>query len=1005
MPTNSSNDSPTIGEHNLVSDKGIVQILNVRNGQAVNVNQVVYVGVKTITLDQILKGCLLQVHSAISSIGRKYDPDLYVKRVLEKEIAQFLDKPGDLDEPNCYLLVAPAGSGKTNLLCDLARERVQLQPTILLLGGGCYLGSETGLLGSIRTELENASDDLKFQSASDAFHCLCKTSLELGRNALILVDAINEHEDPLQMRKALASLLAHASGKPIKLIITCRDYYWNIFEGQFWEGKTFNARPDDEKYESEQFYDFSLDEHRIAVNLYFQSYEITGNLSENALNQCRHPLLLRFFCEAYKGQNIGNGVIQDIRLKELFDQYWSKKLASIAERRIQQGEERLQEWLIEEVSSYLLHLASYMLYHNVRTIPLLELKMASGIEEDFASIRSIFGRIRDEYIILEEKQFGSRLKKTVHVAFVYEEFMEYVMALALIHEWDGKGISSEGILDHISELTKNYDSFAQIFGVIVYLALMLKESHQITLWSLLLKKGLEWQNAIFEAIRKLPVEQVDEGVFDVLAEMLRSEDTAVVLKVLDTLKVERIGKVAPKYFADLVGSLIRIGKTGVNPRFEGESLQISRRASLALRNLPAKLAVPFLVRGFFGMKSDVYTNSKKTLVEMGQSAVDPLISLFENRNLDDQLRSDMAEDDQQILGFGGVRASIAETLGEIGDSRAIPSLVNSLKTERDSWIFWHVRDALSKLRWRPTDDEQKAWYFASQRYYRECVNLCKPYALEPLLHMLDICRIHDDSRDEVVRALGELGNPGAVDPLLALLKETYVSKQAIIEALGKLRDPRAFEPLKAKLKSKSPKERHSAVIALGYFGDNRAVDSLITLKTNDKAFQLARIDALGKLGDKRATALLIGFLRDEDAQIRRQAAVSLGVLGDKQSVQPLTSALQDESEIVRAEAASALGKLGVPRDMPPLTNAQKEGSPNAKNATRDSLSQIRQSTLSTEARVFLISGLAGGTGSGLLLDMAKFFPADTVQSRDSLPNYADPDSITNKRKKKRRKRK
>ena len=33
--------------------------------------------------------------------------------------------------------------------------------------------------------------------------------------------------------------------------------------------------------------------------------------------QCRHPLLLRFFCEAYRGQEIGD--IEDIRLKELFD--------------------------------------------------------------------------------------------------------------------------------------------------------------------------------------------------------------------------------------------------------------------------------------------------------------------------------------------------------------------------------------------------------------------------------------------------------------------------------------------------------------------------------------------------------------------------------------------------------------------------------------------------------------------------------------------------------------
>ena len=40
----------------------------------------------------------------------------------------------------------------------------------------------------------------------------------------------------------------------------------------------------------------------------------------DAAEQCRHPLLLRFFCEAYSGQDVGE--LEDIRLKELFDRYW-----------------------------------------------------------------------------------------------------------------------------------------------------------------------------------------------------------------------------------------------------------------------------------------------------------------------------------------------------------------------------------------------------------------------------------------------------------------------------------------------------------------------------------------------------------------------------------------------------------------------------------------------------------------------------------------------------------
>jgi hypothetical protein len=503
---------------------------------------IIYEGEKPITAVDMLSACQEQVESALYNARHKYDSSLYVERVIEQELNSFFDASLDETTPNCYLLIAPAGSGKTNLLCHLAQERAAQQPTLLLMGGSLYLSGTGGLLGGIRTELEEASPKVFFRSGGDSLHTIHRLGEELDRDALLLLDAINEYDRPAEMRKALEEILRKTRGKRIKLLVTCRDYYWGLFKGDFWKGATVNVLPvndDEDSDKSADFNLFSADEQVQALKLYLDHYGITGQPVGNAAEQCRHPLLLRFFCEAYRGQDIGQA--EDIRLKELFDRYWEQKLVSIADRMIKQGDERLQDGLAREVGKYLLNIASHMLHDNVRAIPLTDISVATQRNEKFDDPRSIYGRVRDEFIILEEKEIGKGLQK-LQVAFVYEEFMEYVMARSLINDWEQEELDKNSTLSEIEKLTKKYDDFAQILGVMVYLAIMLKEEHNLTLWSLLLSKGERWQKVVFEAFRKLPEDQLDSSVFSSLEEMLRTNNKNIQKQVLDLLKLERFGR-------------------------------------------------------------------------------------------------------------------------------------------------------------------------------------------------------------------------------------------------------------------------------------------------------------------------------------------------------------------------------------------------------------------------------------------------------------------------------
>ncbi len=173
-------------------------------------------------------------------------------------------------------------------------------------------------------------------------------------------------------------------------------------------------------------------------------------------------------------------------------------------------------------------------------------------------------------------------------------------------------------------------------------------------------------------------------------------------------------------------------------------------------------------------------------------------------------------------------------------------------------------------------------------------------------------------RSRAVSALGKLGDVRAVDPLIIALKDEdrYVRLSTGIDP-GELRTlgvwTNAFKDIYFDVRS-------GAAESLGKLGDVRAVDPLInTLKDEDKRVRRNAVKALGKLGDVRAVDPLINTLKDEDKHVRRNVAEALDKLRDVRAVEPLINALKDEDKWVRRDAAFALGELGDVRAITPLT--------------------------------------------------------------------------------------
>lgn len=225
------------------------------------------------------------------------------------------------------------------------------------------------------------------------------------------------------------------------------------------------------------------------------------------------------------------------------------------------------------------------------------------------------------------------------------------------------------------------------------------------------------------------------------------------------------------------------------------------------------------------------------------------------------------------------------------------------------------------------------------------------------------------SRDHYVKlaaveALGALGDPTAVEPLMAIAtddsQEPFIAKKAIV-ALGHLGDPRAVPAIEQMLFRERAgvsfyPEASFAVFAIG---QPAATPLILLLGGKDKPFEkwaddhqilpealLAKTaQVLGDVGDVRADPVLVERLRYESPNdikllVRANAAESLGRLRDRDAAKPIAALLGEPEANVREAYARALVLIGDRSVLPELLKASQTGSWDAREGAIHALSNL-----------------------------------------------------------------
>lgn len=177
----------------------------------------------------------------------------------------------------------------------------------------------------------------------------------------------------------------------------------------------------------------------------------------------------------------------------------------------------------------------------------------------------------------------------------------------------------------------------------------------------------------------------------------------------------------------------------------------------------------------------------------------------------------------------------------------------------------------------------------------------------------------DRVRSAAVGALARIGEP-ALHPLIDELDRDLglgLRNERAAQALGEMGDPRAVEPLSEALRTAYRTNRlfrRELIKALGQIGSDAALPAFrLALRDDDADLRRAAVDALAKYGRAEATSLLRGALQDADPGVRAQAARALGRLGDVTAVEELGNKLRDANPDTSRAAAQALADVGGPQ--------------------------------------------------------------------------------------------
>ena len=392
--------------------------------------------------------------SAAYELRRIASEILELQDLAESDAARLVNLPA-------LLLSGRPGTGKTHLLCDFAKTRVEEgRPTVLLLGNRL---DQRPIWVQILEQLDLDCSAEQFLEALDA------AANAKDTRAIIVIDAINEGDGLSLWKRYLRSFLSdirkHAR---VGLVISCRTSY---IPAVLPDGL------DDDKIVRAEHFGFGGHEYQ-AIRTFFQYYELILPDFPLLVPEFSTPLFLKLVCEALRRQQLHTLPRGSTGVTQLFTWFLDGTEGRLAlpERVNYRREDRL-------VARAVRALASEMLDQETEWLPMARAKdIAESILPGREWSRSLLQGLISEGVLSSELM--GRKEEDEYVSFSYQRLGDHLRALEICE----RNPSEERVASYCEDLVVDERTAYRNSGLLEALAVHIPETLEVELHELLAER-------------------------------------------------------------------------------------------------------------------------------------------------------------------------------------------------------------------------------------------------------------------------------------------------------------------------------------------------------------------------------------------------------------------------------------------------------------------------------------------------------------------------------------
>lgn len=301
-------------------------------------------------------------------------------------------------------VLAAAGEGKSELAVKVTQPDGDFPGGVLLLGKNLHAGQGLDdLVSAFKISGRPAQSFDQLIEAVDA------AGQRAGKRIPIVIDGLNEAEDPRNWRDELSRADELLKGFPyVLLIVTLRNEFAQMCLPEEFHQVEHNGFQEDPQ---------------AAINKYFEHYKIDAADADLPTEFLQHPLTLRIFCEVAnpRRQNVVGVEALPSSLASLFEAHFNKVAERVAD--LSPATHRIYQ---DEVQAALLVIAKLLWEDNARSV---EIRTARTAVHDADLWDASVIRALESEGVLVRTTFGEGGQG---IAFAYDLMAGHLMASHLL---------------------------------------------------------------------------------------------------------------------------------------------------------------------------------------------------------------------------------------------------------------------------------------------------------------------------------------------------------------------------------------------------------------------------------------------------------------------------------------------------------------------------------------------------------------------------------------------